>query len=90
MRIASPPVRWPCFYGIDTPTRKELVAATHSLEEIRYYITSDTLGYLSIPGMNKAVGSDGDDICHACFTGDYPVDFPSEKVIQLRLFDQFR
>ena len=90
MRIASPPVKWPCFYGIDTPTRKELVAATHSLEEIRHYITSDTLGYLSIPGMNKAVGSDGDDICQACFTGDYPVDFPSEKVTQLRLFDQFR
>lgn len=90
MRIASPPVIDPCFYGIDIPTRMELVAATHSADEIRRYITSDTLGYLSVEGMNKALGLNGDDICAACFTGKYPIEFPMEKVTQLRLFDRFR
>jgi amidophosphoribosyltransferase len=55
MRISSPPTKWPCYYGIDTPTRAELIAATHSVEEINQYITSDTLGYLSIEGMHEAV-----------------------------------
>jgi amidophosphoribosyltransferase len=55
MRISSPPTQWPCYYGIDTPTRNELIAASHSLEEINQYITSDTLGYLSLPSMLTAV-----------------------------------
>jgi amidophosphoribosyltransferase len=55
MRISSPPTSWPCYYGIDTPTRNELIAASHSLEEINQYITSDTLGYLSLPSLLSAV-----------------------------------
>ena len=55
MRISSPPTKWPCYYGIDTPTRAELIASTHSVEEINQYITSDTLGYLSIEAMHQAV-----------------------------------
>lgn len=55
MRIASPPTQWPCYYGVDTPTRSELIAATHSIEEINQYITSDTLAYLSLPSLVKAV-----------------------------------
>ena len=56
MRISCPPTVSPCFYGIDTPTRKELIAATHSVEEIREYLGADTLGYLSIEGLRNAVG----------------------------------
>jgi amidophosphoribosyltransferase len=70
MRISSPPTAYPCFYGIDTPTRKELIASTHSIEETRKYITADSLGYLSIEGLMDCVGSR--DYCNACFSGDYP------------------
>jgi amidophosphoribosyltransferase len=79
MRISSPPIQWPCYYGIDTPTRAELVASSHTTEEIGRYITADTLGYLSIGGMLGAVtearGARGGrgDFCHACFSGDYPI-----------------
>lgn len=70
MRISSPPTAFPCFYGIDTPTRKELIASTHNVEETRKYITADTLGYLSIEGLLDCVGSKN--FCHACFSGQYP------------------
>lgn len=75
LRISSPPTRWPCFYGIDTPNRRELIAASHSNEEISRYITSDSLAYLSIEGLRRAVGADpltGNGFCEACFSGDYP------------------
>ncbi|MCX8084845.1 MAG: amidophosphoribosyltransferase [Calditerrivibrio sp.] len=70
MRISSPPTKFPCFYGIDTPTRKELIASTHTIDEIRKYITADSLGYLSIQGMYECVKNLP--FCDACFTGDYP------------------
>jgi len=70
MMISSPPTKFPCFYGIDTPTRKELIASTHTIEEIKKYITSDTLGYLSIEGMYECVKNLP--FCDACFTGNYP------------------
>ncbi|HVV82372.1 MAG TPA: amidophosphoribosyltransferase [Kofleriaceae bacterium] len=74
LRISAPPTTHPCFYGIDTPNRSELVAASHSLEEIARYVTCDSLGYLSHEGMMAAVGrADGDGHCSACFTGSYPV-----------------
>ena len=74
LRISAPPTTHPCFYGIDTPTRSELVAASHSVDEIRTYITSDTLAYLSHEGMMQAVDSEaGKGYCSACFTGKYPV-----------------
>ena len=77
-RVASPPTTHPCFYGIDTPVRQELIAATHGAEEIRKYITADTLGYLSLAGLRSAVAArvDGEDsgFCEACFTGRYPID----------------
>lgn len=74
MRISSPPTRFPCFYGIDTPTRRELIAASHSVEEINKYLTSESLGYLSIDSLLKAAGSE-DSYCKACFDGRYPVSF---------------
>jgi amidophosphoribosyltransferase len=79
LRISSPPTEWPCYYGIDTPTRKELVASTHSAAEIARYVTSDSLGYLSLGRMLDAVtgtgGFEGErcDFCHACFSGEYPI-----------------
>jgi amidophosphoribosyltransferase len=75
LRISSPPTRWPCFYGIDTPNRRELIAASHTVEEISRYITSDTLAYLSTEGLRGAVGYDpvtGEGFCEACFSGEYP------------------
>ena len=70
-RLASPPVRWPCFYGIDMPTREELIAAGKSVDEIRDYLGVDSLGYLSAEGMVDAVSPNGETYCVACFTGDY-------------------
>jgi amidophosphoribosyltransferase len=87
MRISSPPIQWPCYYGIDTPTRKELIGASHSVEEIRRYLAADSLGYLSLEGMLKATGTDPAQFCHACFTGNYRVGISPEATPQLRLFD---
>ena len=91
MRIAAPPTTHSCFYGIDTPTREELLASTHSIEEIRQFITADSLGYLSWNGLYSFLGEERDGVggfCDACFTGKYPVDIPRERVAhQLRLFD---
>jgi len=72
LRISSPPTRWPCFYGIDTPSRGELIASSHSVDEIARYITADSLGYISLAGLHRAVGGGG--YCDACFSGAYPVE----------------
>ncbi len=73
LRISAPPTRWPCYYGIDTPVRSELIAASHSLSEIAKYVTADSLGYLSNEGMMKAAGAEPRSFCDACFTGEYLV-----------------
>jgi amidophosphoribosyltransferase len=86
MRISSPPIQWPCYYGIDTPTRRELIAASHRIEEIRRYLGADSLGYLSLDGMLKATGSDPAQFCHACFTGQYRVGLGGRDSAQLQLF----
>jgi amidophosphoribosyltransferase len=88
LRISAPPTTHPCYYGIDTPTRSELVAASHSVEEINRYVTSDTLAYLSHEGMMAAVTSgneSGKGFCSACFTGQYPVALgQNADLVQLR------
>jgi amidophosphoribosyltransferase len=71
-RLASHPITGPCYYGIDTPTREELIAATHSIDEIRDFLGVDSLGYLSLAGMHRAAG-DRNAFCDACFSGKYPV-----------------
>ncbi|WP_373546776.1 amidophosphoribosyltransferase [Chamaesiphon sp.] len=76
MRISSPPVTHPCFYGIDTDTQDQLIAATKSVAEIAEQIGVDTLAYLSWEGMLSSTGRDPDSFCSACFTGDYPVQIP--------------
>lgn len=87
MRISSPPIKWPCYYGIDTPTRRELIGSSHNVDEIRRYLAADSLGYLSLEGMLKAAGPDPAHFCHACFTGSYRVGLAPEPAPQLRLFD---
>ena len=77
MRISSPSITGPCWYGIDTPNRKELIAGTSSIEEIKEFIGADSLKYLSVDGLHKAVKGNG--FCNACFTGDYPVDKRVDK-----------
>jgi amidophosphoribosyltransferase len=73
MRICAPPIRYPCFFGVDMATRRELIAAQKSVSEICEFIGADTLGYLSIDGLIKAVDLPRDNFCLACFTGDYPI-----------------
>jgi len=86
VRISCPPTVGPCHYGVDTPTRAELIASTQSVEEIRRYLQADSLGYLSIEGLREAVGG-GAPFCDACYTNDYPVPIPKEKPAQTGLFE---
>ncbi len=89
VRISSPPTSYPCYYGIDTPNRKELISSSHTIEEIRRYITADSLGYLSEEGLMTAVGSENTNFCRACFSGGYPVKFPKlGPEPQLGLFEK--
>jgi amidophosphoribosyltransferase len=77
LRLGSPPITGPCHYGIDTPTREELIASTHSVEEIRQFLGVDSLGYLSLDGMLQAAGKETG-FCHACFSGKYPTATPDD------------
>jgi amidophosphoribosyltransferase len=85
LRIASPPITNPCYYGIDTPVRKELIASSHTVEEIATYLRVDSLQYLSLEGLLEAAG-DPDRYCNACFTGSYPLSF--DEKFQKDIFDQ--
>jgi len=78
MRVSSAPVTGPCYYGIDTPSREELIAANHTLEEIRASLGVDSLGYLSLDGMLESVPDGPHGFCHACFSGDYPTPPPTD------------
>jgi amidophosphoribosyltransferase len=74
LRISCPPTRSPCFYGVDTPTKGELIAANNTVEEIRRFVDADSLGYLSLEGLRTAVDDQRQEYCYACYTGDYPTD----------------
>ena len=78
MRVSSAPVTGPCYYGIDTPSREELIASNNTLEEIRASLGVDSLGYLSLDGMLASVPSGPEGFCHACFSGDYPTPPPTD------------
>lgn len=78
MRVSSAPVTGPCYYGIDTPSREELIAANNTLDEIRASLGVDSLGYLSLNGMLESVPSGPQGFCHACFSGDYPTPPPTD------------
>jgi amidophosphoribosyltransferase len=87
MRISAPPSKFPCLYGIDTPTRKELIAASQSIEKIGEFLETDSLGYLSLEGLTKAT-TEKNGICKACFCGEYPIKSKWKKRKQLRLFER--
>ena len=77
VRVGSPPIRFPCFYGVDMSTRKELIASSQSVEDIRNFIGADSLGYLSVEGMCATVPTPKE-MCTACFTGEYPTEIPAD------------
>jgi amidophosphoribosyltransferase len=85
VRISCPPTISPCFYGVDTPRRSELIAATQSVESIRDYLGADSLGYLSHEGLMTAVGPGNRGYCSSCYTGHYPVEFPRDEKAYLQL-----
>ncbi|HVR07422.1 MAG TPA: amidophosphoribosyltransferase [Thermoanaerobaculia bacterium] len=86
VRISAPPTQWPCHYGIDTPTRGELIASDHSVEEIRRFVEADSLAYLSLDGLLASVSGPRDSYCTACWTGDYRVPISAEDKRQAELF----
>jgi len=85
MRISCPPTVSPCFYGVDTPSESELIAANQSVEEIREFIEADSLSYLSLDGLLRAVRPDGGSYCTSCYTGVYPVARPRDEQAYLQL-----
>ena len=85
LRISCPPTISPCFYGVDTPSKSELIAATHTMDEIRKFVEADSLAYLSLAGLRSAVASQQNDYCTSCYTGVYPVAFPRNEQAYLQL-----
>ena len=83
VRISSPPVEWPCFFGIDFATRAELIAPGLSVAEIAQAIEADSLGFVSLDGLRAAVGLDAEQLCSACFDGHYPIRIPSSAAATL-------
>ena len=85
VRITSPPIRWPCFYGIDMSTRQELVASDLSVEEVRAFVGADSLAYLDLDDLVESTGSGAGEFCRACFDGEYPVPIPEREPTKLLL-----
>ena len=85
VRISCPPTISPCFYGVDTPRKSELIGATHTIEEIREFLEADSVAYLSLEGMLSAVKSEKASYCTSCYTGVYPVAFPQDEATYLQL-----
>ena len=86
LRVSSPPYKWPCFYGIDTGNRSELLAADMSLGEIRDYLKADSVAYLTLDRLRQAIGAPGAGFCDACLTGEYPTEVDvtlSKSVLEL-------
>jgi amidophosphoribosyltransferase len=87
VRISSPPVKWPCFYGIDFATRAELIASGLDVDEVAASVGADSLGYISLEGMIEATGQAPSDLCLACFTGEYPIPLPDESLLGKHLLE---
>lgn len=85
VRISCPPTVSPCFYGVDTPQRAELIAATHTIDEVRRYLGADSLAYLSLEGLLACMASQGASYCTSCYTGVYPVAFPRDRETYMQL-----
>ena len=80
VRISSPPITHPCYFGIDTPRQSELIASSHKVKEIQKFINATSLHYLTLEGLKKCLGEDAKSFCYACFTGDYPIPFQMDLV----------
>jgi amidophosphoribosyltransferase len=87
VRISSPPVKWPCFYGIDFATRAELIANGLTPEEIAASVGADSLGYISLDGMIASTGQEKSRLCTACFTGEYPIELPDASLLGKHLLE---
>jgi amidophosphoribosyltransferase len=88
MRISSPPMRFPCFMGVDIGSTKELIASGRSVEQVREWIGADSLQYLSIPGLMRAIGrGTSQEFCRACFDGSYPVPVPQQLEMDKMQFE---
>jgi len=85
VRISCPPTISPCFYGVDTPRKSDLIAATHTLDEIRDYLEADSLAYLSLEGLLSTVDTQHGSYCRSCYTGIYPVEYPRDEKQYLQL-----
>ena len=85
VRISCPPTISPCYYGVDTPSKEDLIAATHTLDEIREFLEADSVAYLSLEGLLSTVESEQSSYCRSCYTGQYPVEFPRDEVSYLQL-----
>jgi amidophosphoribosyltransferase len=85
IRIASPPVQWPCYFGIDFATRAELIAPGLEVDDIRRSLNADSLGYISLEGLVASTGIAKRRLCTACFDGDYPVPIPAGRARHLGL-----
>ncbi len=87
VRISSPPVMWPCFYGIDFASRAELIASGMGVEQIRASIGADSLAFVSIEGLTGASNQRADRLCRACFDGSYPIEVPQQQLIGKHLLE---
>ena len=87
VRISSPPVQWPCFYGIDFATRAELIAGGHEVEQIRESIGADSLGFVSLAALTEASTVPADRLCRACFDGVYPIALPEDELLGKHLLE---
>jgi amidophosphoribosyltransferase len=88
MRISSPPMRYPCFMGVDIGSTKELIATNRSVEQIREHLGADSLHYLTVPGLMRAIGrGPAQEFCRACFDGSYPVPVPQQLEMDKMQFE---
>src|SRR5204863_6655148 len=85
VRVSCPPTISPCFYGVDTPRKSELIAATHTITEIREFLEADSIAYLSLEGLLGAFDTERSSYCTSCYTGRYPVEFPRDVASYLQL-----
>ena len=90
LRVSSPPITGPCYYGIDTPEKKDLIASSHSVEDIQEFLGADSLSYLSHDSLMASVQNGADQFCSACFNGNYPVPLTDEALGQRKLFEKFK
>jgi len=86
LRISCPPTISPCFYGVDTPNKNELIAANSTVEEIRRFVEADSLSYLSLRGLREAVNDDRHEFCYACYTGNYPTELTdNNRLVSIKM-----